>query len=165
MQEFLSIKVCIKLSIPYLSLHLWPQVCGSFLLMYERKSISHSNLQGEPNPVLAVPPGCRCCPRSLLVLQQLWPWRGQQWCAGTDLGSVGFHTRCPSHCWNGAWWSLSPPWVCARPAVPLTALNYRWHHCTQCFHHTAQALWKCFKATALEGWRAPPNSGTCTQWL
>lgn len=78
MQEFLSIKVCIKLSISYLSLHLWPQVCGNFLLMYERKSISYFNLQGEPNPVLAVPPGGRCCPRSLLVLRQLWLRMGQQ---------------------------------------------------------------------------------------
>lgn len=111
MQQFLSIKVCIKASIPYSSLYLWPQVCGSFLLMYERKSISYSNLQVEPDHILAVPPGCRCCPPSLLVLQQLWLWRGQQWCGGTDPLCVGFPTRCPWHRWNGARWSPSPPWA------------------------------------------------------
>lgn len=164
MQEFLSMKVCTKLSIPYLSLHLWLQVCGSFPLMQETKSISYCNVQVKPKHILAVPPRCSCCPPSLHHLQQLWLWRGQQWCGGTDLGPVGFTLMSLVL----LKWSLvvpQPCWVCARAAVPLPAPTYKCHHCTQCFHHTAQAPWKCFKATALEGCRAPPNSGTCTQWL
>lgn len=70
MQEFLSTKICIKLSIPYLSCISGFGFVGVSPLM-ETKSISFSNLQVEPKHILAVAPGCRCCPPSLQFLQQL----------------------------------------------------------------------------------------------
>lgn len=122
-------KVCTKVSIPYLSLHLWLQVCGSFSLTQETKSISCSDLQVEPRHILAVPPLCRCC--SL-------PVQGQQGCGATGLGRVGL---TPLSLVLLEWSLLSPQpsWVCARAAVPLPAPSYKCHRCSQCFHHTAQA--------------------------
>lgn len=96
-------KVCTKLSIPYLSLHLWLQVCGSFPLMQETKSISFSNLPVELKCLLgagaALPP-CSFCSSSGSggTGRMCWHWPGVS----------GFHTQCPLCCWNGAWWSLSP---------------------------------------------------------
>lgn len=159
MQEFLSRKVCTKLSIPYLSLHLWLQVCGSFPLMQETRSTSYSKLQVKPKHVPAVPPGCRCCPPSL---RQLWLWRGQQRCGGTDLGCVGFTlgVPCAAETEPGDPSALLP--LC-RGCCATSSSKWQMPPLRSVFPSHCMGPMKTLQSSW--GLSSTPNSGTCTQWL
>lgn len=114
MQEFVSMKICTKLSIP-----------GHYISGFRFVGVSLSCRRQNPFPALICKwnPStsllCRCCPPSLQFLG-----RGQQWCGGTELGRGGFTPPVPC----AAEMIPEPSWLCARAAVPLPALNYKCQH-------------------------------------
>lgn len=146
-------KVCTKLSIPYLSLHLWLQVCGSFPLMQETKSISYSDLQVEPQHILAVqvlPSLPAVSVQGTAVLWWHWP------------GAWGIHSPVPCAAEMEPGDPSAQLGLCqgccatSSPKLQITALSV-FIHCT--------GPMKMLQSSSSWGCWAPPHSGTCTQWL
>lgn len=112
-------------------MYLWLQVCRVSPLM-ETKSISFSNLQVEPKHILAVAPGCRCCPPSLQFLQQLCLCRDSRDVLALTWDVWVLHSVSPVL----LTWSLvipQPCWVCAISSSRLQMPSLHWvfsPHCT-----------------------------------